>query len=202
MSPATRLSHHAEIINLYSTRNTSQLADAKQDEPVVIGGMITKTRYHITQKGRNAGSKMAVFILEDLQGQAEVVLFPESLEKNAALLKEDTVIFVKGKLDCRREKPNVIADELIALEKAHEKLANKVRIRLDAAEVSKEKIAMIRDICEHHQRQKQPLCFGKNRQRQSLRRRRQKSVRQPRPRILPKNETNRRRPKLPANRLI
>jgi len=144
------LSHHAEIINLYSTRNTSQLADAKQDEPAVIGGMITKTRYHITQKGRNAGSKMAVFILEDLQGQAEVVLFPESLEKNAALLKEDTVIFAKGKLDCRREKPNIIADELIALDKAHEKLANKVRIRLDAAEVSKEKVAMIRDICEHH----------------------------------------------------
>ena len=38
-----------------------------QDKAVVIGGMITKTRYHITKKGRNAGKKMAVFILEDLQ---------------------------------------------------------------------------------------------------------------------------------------
>ena len=34
-------------------------------------GMITKKRYHVTKKGKNAGSKMAVFILEDLQGEAE-----------------------------------------------------------------------------------------------------------------------------------
>jgi DNA polymerase III alpha subunit len=63
---------------------------------------------------------------------------------------QDTVVFVKGKLDYRREKPNIVAVELITLEEVREKLAAKVTIRLDAADVTKEKVAEIRGICEHH----------------------------------------------------
>jgi len=144
------LSHHAETINLYSTLASSQLADARQDQPVTIGGMVTKRRYHITQRGRNAGTKMAVFILEDLQGSAEVVLFPDTLNKFADLLVEDTVVFVRGKLDYRRERPNIIAAELIALNDVTEKLAAKVKISLDAKDVTKEKVATIKSICLHH----------------------------------------------------
>jgi len=144
------LSHHAEIINIYSTANSSELADLGQDKGVIIGGMIARTRYHITQRGRNAGARMAVFVLEDLQGSVEVVLFPDALNGNGHLLKEDSVVFVKGRLDYRREKPNIIAVELIPLEEATEKLATNVRIQLNASDVTKEKVATIRSICQHH----------------------------------------------------
>jgi DNA polymerase-3 subunit alpha len=147
------LSHHAETINLYSTLDTSQLADCTQDKQIVIGGTISKIRYHITQKGRNAGSKMAVFTLEDLQGQVEVVMFPDVLNSFAELLVKEAIVFVKGKLDYRREKPNIIAVELIALDQVREKLAAKVRIRLDAKDVTKEKVAAIKSICQHHRGQ-------------------------------------------------
>ncbi len=147
------LSHHAETINLYSTIDTSRLADSRQDRQILIGGIITKKRYHITRKGRNAGSKMAVFVLEDLQGQVEVVMFPDVLNKFADLLVEDTVVFVKGKLDFRREKPNIIAVELISLDDIREKLAAKVRIRLDAKDVTKDKILAIKSICQSHRGQ-------------------------------------------------
>jgi DNA polymerase-3 subunit alpha len=138
------------MINLFSTVNTLQLADGLGDRQVVIGGMITKIRYNITKSGRNAGSKMAVFILEDLQGQAEVVVFPDVLNSHAKTLVEDTIVFVKGKVDYRREQPNIIASELIPIEQIREKLAAKVRIRLDAKDVTKEKVATIRSICQHH----------------------------------------------------
>jgi DNA polymerase-3 subunit alpha len=144
------LSHHAETINLYSTADTSQLADYTQDKQITIGGMIGKIRYHITQKGRNAGSKMAVFALEDLQGQVEVVMFPDVLNRFAELLVKDTIVFVKGKLDYRREKPNILAVELITLDEVREKLAAKIRIRLDAEEITKEKVAAIKSICKSH----------------------------------------------------
>jgi DNA polymerase-3 subunit alpha len=147
------LSHHAETINLYSTLDTSQLTNYTQDKQIVIGGMISKIRYHITQKGRNAGSKMAVFTLEDLQGQVEVVMFPDVLNSFAEFLVKDTVVFVKGKLDYRREKPNILAVELIPLEEVREKLAAKVRIRLDAKDITKEKVAAIKSICQHHRGQ-------------------------------------------------
>jgi len=144
------LSHFAETINFYSTVNTSHLAEVGQDRVIVIGGMIAKKRYHITQRGRNAGSKMAVLVLEDLQGQVEVVLFPDALNKYADYLDEDKVVFVKGRVDFRREKPNILAEELIGLDEVTEKLATKVRIRLDARDVTKEKVAEIKSICQSH----------------------------------------------------
>ena len=144
------LSHFAETINFYSTVNTSQLAEVGQDRVIVIGGMIAKKRYHITQRGRNAGAKMAVLVLEDLQGQVEVVLFPDALNKYADYLDEDKVVFVKGRVDFRREKPNILAEELVGLDEVTEKLATKVRIRLDAKDVTKEKVAEIKSICQSH----------------------------------------------------
>ena len=144
------LSHHAEEINIYSTRNSSQLAEANGEKQIVIGGMITKIRYNLTKTGRNAGSKMAVFTLEDLQGQVEVVMFPEVLNEFSDVLVQDAIVFVKGKLDYRRERPNILATELIRLEDVREKLAAKVKIGLDAREVTREKVAMIKSICRHH----------------------------------------------------
>ena len=150
------LSHHAETINLYSTHNSSQLAEANQSRQIVIGGMIIKVRYTLTKTGRNAGSKMAYFTLEDLQGQVEVVMFPDTLNKFGDLVVADSIVFVKGKLDYRREKPNILAVELITLEEVREKLAAKIRIRLDAKDVTKEKVANIKSICRHH-RGKSPV---------------------------------------------
>ncbi|MEJ2647856.1 MAG: OB-fold nucleic acid binding domain-containing protein [Sedimentisphaerales bacterium] len=144
------LSHHAETINIFSNCNTSELAQPNGDRQVVIGGMVTKIRFNITKSGRNAGSKMAVFVLEDLQGQIEVVLFPEVLSKYSDILAEDKIVFVKGKADYRRETPNVIAEELIALDEARDKLAAKVRLRLDSKEITQEHVAQIKTICKYH----------------------------------------------------
>lgn len=150
------LSHHAETINIFSTNNSSQLAEVPQDRQIVIGGMIAKIRYNLTKTGRNAGSKMAVFVLEDLQGQVDVVMFPDVLNNFNDILVADTIVFVKGKLDHRRERPNILASELISLEQVREKLAAKVQIKLDAKDVTKEKVAMIKSICLHH-RGKSPV---------------------------------------------
>ncbi len=83
---------------------------------------MTKIRRHIIKKGRNAGRKMAVFVLEDLQGQVEVILFPDVLEKYSDNLVADKIVFVKGKTNCEKERLNVFTNELIALENAGEKL--------------------------------------------------------------------------------
>ena len=150
------LSHHAETINIFSNCNSSDLLEANGERQVVIGGMVIKVRYNITKSGRNAGSKMAVFTLEDLQGQIEVVMFPEVLNKFGDKLAPDTVVFVKGKADYRRETPNIIADELIALDEVRDKLAARVRLRLAAKDVTQEKVTMIKSICQHH-RGKSPV---------------------------------------------
>jgi DNA polymerase-3 subunit alpha len=144
------LSHCAETINIFSNINTAQIAETTQEREVTIGGMITKIRYNVTKSGKNPGQKMAVFTLLDLQGQVEVVVFPNILNQFAKLVASDKVVFVRGRLDFRREKPNIIASEIITYDDATDKLAGKVRIDLDAREVTKEKVARIKTICQHH----------------------------------------------------
>lgn len=116
------LSPYAEKINAYSTFNTSHLNELENGKEVVIGGMITKIRFFLTKTGRNAGSKMAYFTLEDLQGEVDVVMFPDVLNKFNDMLIADTIVFVKGKIDHRREKSNILAVELISLDEAKDKL--------------------------------------------------------------------------------
>jgi DNA polymerase-3 subunit alpha len=144
------LSHCAETINIFSNINTAQIAETTQEREVTIGGMITKIRYNVTKSGKNPGQKMAVFTLLDLQGQVEVVVFPNILNQFAKLVASDKVVFVRGRLDFRREKPNIIASEIITYDDATDKLAGKVRIDLDAKDVTKEKVARIKTICQHH----------------------------------------------------
>jgi len=144
------LSHCAETINIFSNINTARIAETTQEREVVIGGLITKIRFNMTKSGKNPGSRMAVFTLIDLQGQVDVVLFPNTLNQFAQILAADAIVFVKGRLDFRREKPNVIASELIALAEATDKLAGKVRINLDAGDITKEKVAEIKSICRQH----------------------------------------------------
>lgn len=144
------LSKHAETIGSYSTVNCGTLGDLVQNTEVVIGGMVAKIRTIVTKNGRNAGQKMAVFVLEDLQGDCEVVLFPKELARFGHLLDVDKVLFVRGKVDCAREKPNIIAEELIMLEEISDKIQLNVGLNMREEEVTAQRIEDIRSICRLH----------------------------------------------------
>lgn len=144
------LSHCAETINIYSTHNSSMLSEISEGKVILIGGMIAKIRYNLTKTGKRAGSKMAVFVLEDLQGQVDVVVFPSVLKKFENIITEDEVVFVKGKIDNRRERPNILAEEVLLLEKVDEKFDTSVRIQLNSADVTREKVVTIKSICQKH----------------------------------------------------
>ncbi|MEN8126732.1 MAG: DNA polymerase III subunit alpha [Planctomycetota bacterium] len=150
------LSKHAKMIDIYSTTNTSHLSQKSQGREVIIGGMIMKIRHMVTKNGRNAGAKMAVFELEDLQGKVEVVMFPKKLEQFAELVEVDKVLFVRGKVDCQRETPNILCDELIAIDDMAEKFAARVSIELLTVDISSETVERIKNLCQTH-RGKSPV---------------------------------------------
>ncbi len=150
------LSKYAEQIDAYSTCNTARLSGMKEGAEVVIGGMISKVRTMLTRNGKTAGQKMAVLELEDLQGKCEVVLFPKAYENYGAMVGVDKVVFVRGKVDTRRENPNILADELIGLDEVVDKLAAQVWINLFSHEISEEKINRIKSLCSSY-RGKSPL---------------------------------------------
>ncbi len=141
------LSKHAEIIGLYSMTNTRKLHQVRPEREILIGGMINKIRYIVTRNGKNAGAKMAVAELEDVQGKCEVVLFPRVLEKYQPLLQVDQILFVKGTVDTRREAPNILCEELMSLEEVGRRYSARVRLDMDAQLVSESMLRQIREIC-------------------------------------------------------
>ena len=146
------LSEHADTISVYSTMNTSQLKDDNSGKPIFIGGMVQKVRSIITRNGRNAGAKMAVFTLADLQGSCEVVMWSDSFAVFGQMLTVDKILFVKGKVDLTRETPQIICEELIDIEHAATKIAanRSVNILLEEALATREKISSLKSICAAH----------------------------------------------------
>jgi len=55
------------------------------------------------------GDLMARFILEDLQAQMEVWVFPRVMADYGMLLENDAVVVVRGRIDLRDEQPKIVA---------------------------------------------------------------------------------------------
>jgi len=144
------LSKHADTITAYSTAHTNELAICGEGKEIVVGGMITKIRNIVIQNGRNAGNKMAVFELEDFNGKCEVVVFTKTLTKIAHLLEVDKVLFVRGTVDCKRETPNILCDEIIDLDDADNRLTAKVKLRFNSNSINKELVDNIRLLCQKY----------------------------------------------------
>ena len=55
---------------------------------------------------------MATFVLEDLEAAIEVFVFPKTMAEYGALLEEDAIVAVRGRLDLRDDQPKLIAVEI------------------------------------------------------------------------------------------
>ena len=75
---------------------------------VTIGGLVTGLQRKVTKQG----NAWAIATVEDLEGGIEVMLFPQTFQLVGPVMIEDTVVFVKGRLDKSQE----AAPRLVAME--------------------------------------------------------------------------------------
>jgi DNA polymerase-3 subunit alpha len=130
-----------ELKNL-GARSSAELADApvggsrgdawgpggpKPIEPdTSIGGIVAAVRPLKTRKG----DRMAVFTLEDSQGGVEVVVFPDTFQRSAALIETGIMVLVRGKLERDDESVRILASEIVAIDSVRERAAREVAIRV------------------------------------------------------------------------
>ena len=107
-------SHPLEYVkdSLEGQTNTkiADISDMREGEAVKIGGLLSDCRRLATKRGDN----MLVAKIEDMSGNISLVVFPKVFEKSAALLNNDEVIVVTGKInrDMRTEEYNVVAEKI------------------------------------------------------------------------------------------
>ena len=90
-------------------------ASGGRNEPVKLTGVIVSARSQNTRRGR-----MGVVVLDDATAQIELMVFSELYDRKRALLKEDQLLFVVGRVryDEFAQRLTISADELMDLAEA------------------------------------------------------------------------------------
>ncbi|MHB1911333.1 MAG: DNA polymerase III subunit alpha, partial [Acidimicrobiales bacterium] len=89
-------------------RELREGAGAREGEIRTVGGVVTGLSRRYTKRGE----LMATFTLEDLESAIDVFVFPKTMLEWGALLADDAVVCIKGRLDAREDEPKVVCMEV------------------------------------------------------------------------------------------
>ena len=103
----------------FSVNEETGESSVKEGERVTVAGIVTARR----TKGTKNGRTMAFLTLEDMQGDMEIVAFPDIYERIGELLKEDSLVYVAGHISIGRdENASVIAEQIIPFGKERKEI--------------------------------------------------------------------------------
>ena len=91
---------------------TAYLAELKEvgDDIVIVAGVITSARRHITQKK----ALMMFAQLEDLTASSEVLVFPKTYEATHRIWNTDEIVLVLARVEQREDQPKLLAEHAVA----------------------------------------------------------------------------------------
>ncbi len=151
------LDDHRELLERFGNVNVEQLKALPADTEVVLGALLGGIRTTRTRKGRNPGQKMAIVQLEDRSDRIEGVLFADAYAEHEAALDRGAVLFFTGRVDRRREDPNLLVSKVIGIAEAEAKLTRRLRIHLDGTStagaggnVLGDDLERLRDLLDRH----------------------------------------------------
>jgi len=111
-----------ESIVRFCSSDTIGMQEIPHDQPVVIGGLITRIRPTVTKQGK----KMAMLTLTDRRGTVDGVLFAENFAKFGDVLQLDRCVVLVGSADRGRAEPCVIVDRVVPIEQAAQHLSQRI----------------------------------------------------------------------------
>ena len=158
-----KLRHEKEMLGLYVSdhplfgseaalrrkveQSIADLAELPDGATVHVGGVITG----LTRKFTKKGDQMAVFVLEDLEANIEVTLFPRTLQEHGHKLGDDVVVAVKGRLDRRDEaRVNLICQAVEVLQGLDVGPAPPLRLCIPATALDELTIQRLKRILRDH----------------------------------------------------
>jgi DNA polymerase-3 subunit alpha len=141
------LERFREELAQWTSATTGVLAQQASAGEVTIGGIVTALRLIKTKKG----DRMASFVLEDLEGSVETLVFPEAYKKAGARLADDQVVLVKARAEVQDDgKARLLASDVLPLEQAKLAEARHVTIRVPLGTWDRGKGERLRDILGSH----------------------------------------------------
>jgi len=124
--PLVRYGRELDSLTTPSGFGLGRAGDLPEGRAVNVGCMIASIRPIVTRKG----DKMAALNIEDLTGQCDAVVFPRTYAETTEHIVADNMVFISGTLDRRNERPQIVVDRIVPIERAIEEFTGQVLLRV------------------------------------------------------------------------
>jgi DNA polymerase III alpha subunit len=105
------LEEYRDILKNIATHQSMNLAEARPNAQVKMGGMITQLEKKLTKQG----NAMAIFNLEDTYGSVRAVMFPRPYEEYKANLLAGEPVLATGKVKVEENSVSFLVDSVFSL---------------------------------------------------------------------------------------
>ena len=109
-------------------------------------GIVTE----ITRRTTKSGRPIAFVTIEDTTGQAEVVLFAQTLDKCGHLITLDEVMMVRGKAETSRGDLKLVAKDILPMWRVREQLVKALTLKIDVDVTTQDDVAALKSLCGEH----------------------------------------------------
>ena len=138
------LDRFGEELKTFGARRVADLTQSEAD--IWVGGIVSGLRPLKTRKG----DRMAVFMLDDVGGAVEVVVFPETFSKFGSLVESDAMLLVRGKLERDDESARIVSTELMPIASLKERTTREVVIHLGQALQGRPTLEALAELLSRH----------------------------------------------------
>ena len=133
------LARFSSQLKRFSLCSISHLPEYKDGDTVKLAGLIVKIKNTVTRKSQE---KMAILKLEDLNGDIEVLVFPEAYKQHCRHIQPNSVVLVQGRLNLKEEVPKIIANSIAPLEDAYKQIT---KIDVDIAGIKENLLVSLKE---------------------------------------------------------
>ncbi len=102
------LSAYQGLLSKKISHYSGQLAEAKSKSTVIVAGLISRFRSHLTKTGK----AMSFATIEDIQGEIELVIFPKVWQNYQLDFTAGRVVLIEGKVDNENQDAKVLVDKI------------------------------------------------------------------------------------------
>ncbi len=121
------LARYETALKVLTTTTSQRLSQTQENAVVRMGGMLATIKRTTTKK---TNEQMAVCLLEDLDGDVELLVFPNVYAQLAPQLKPSAVVIVEARVTMREDRPRLVAQQIIPIDQAGSQLVHSMELTI------------------------------------------------------------------------
>lgn len=137
------LDRHKRDLQKYSMGNLNELAKLKDKEEVLLGGLISAIRLTVTKKNNE---RMAIATIEDMHGKIDVMVWPKVYAEYSSLVKQDAIVFIKGRIEWEEDQPKLISQEFYSVQSVASRMTRSVVIEFKPESMNDDNLHKVQSV--------------------------------------------------------